>query len=184
VRDRLWIPVAALLMSVPSALLAQKAVTKAGDPLKTTATIQELDTTSRMVTLRGADGDELTVVAGPEVKRFNELKVGDKVNFTYYESTVYQVRKPGMAAPAVAGGASLTAAKGTLPGGTAAVQAVQTVTVKSLDPSVPSITVTTADGRTITRKVDKKEHLDGVKAGDKIDITYTEALMASVEPAR
>lgn len=60
-------------------------------------------------------------------------------------------------------------------------QTVQTVTVKSVDMSVPSITVTTADGRTVTRKVEKKSNLEGVKAGDKIDITYTEALLTSVD---
>jgi hypothetical protein len=60
-------------------------------------------------------------------------------------------------------------------------QTVQTVTVKSVDMTVPSITVTTADGRTVTRKVDKKSVLEGVKAGDQIDITSSEALLVSVE---
>ena len=36
----------------------------------------------------------------------------------------------------------------------------------------------------MTRKVEDKSHLQGVKAGDKIDITYTEALLASVERAK
>jgi hypothetical protein len=44
--------------------------------------------------------------------------------------------------------------------------------------------VTTSDGRTVTRKVDKKSNLEGVKPGDKIDITYTEALLTSVERAK
>jgi len=34
----------------------------------------------------------------PTVTRFNELKVGDKVKMTYYESLVFQVRKPGQKA--------------------------------------------------------------------------------------
>jgi hypothetical protein len=29
------------------------------------------------------------------VKRFSELKVGDKVTLTYYTSKVYQLRRPG-----------------------------------------------------------------------------------------
>ena len=40
-------------------------------------------------------GEEDTYTAGPVIARFSELKVGDRVRMTYYESTVYQVRKPG-----------------------------------------------------------------------------------------
>ena len=111
------------------------------------------------------------MTAGPDVQRFNELKVGDKVTFTYYESTVYQLRKSGTAKTATESGAMVPGGK-KLPGGTMARQTIQTVTVKSVDMSIPSITVTTSDGRTVTRKVEKKSDLEGVKAGDKIDITY------------
>ena len=59
-----------------------------------------------------------------------------------------------------------------------------TVTVKAIDPSVPSITVTTPDGRTITRKVDDKKNIEGLSAGDQIDITYTRALLTEVQRAK
>jgi hypothetical protein len=59
-----------------------------------------------------------------------------------------------------------------------------TVTVKAIDPNLPSITVTTPDGRTVTRKVENKKNLDGVKVGDLIDITYTRAFLTSVERAQ
>ena len=56
--------------------------------------------------------------------------------------------------------------------------------VKSVDPAVPSITVTTGDGQTVTAQVADKANLEGVAPGDRIDITYTEAVLASVEPRR
>jgi hypothetical protein len=59
-----------------------------------------------------------------------------------------------------------------------------TVGVKAIDPSVPSITVSTADGRTVTRKIENKKNLEGIKVGDKLDITYTRALLVSAEPAK
>jgi hypothetical protein len=62
---------------------------------KATVTIQQIDSTSRLITFKSADGSVDTVMAGPEVQRFNELKVGDKVNLSYYESVVMNVRKPG-----------------------------------------------------------------------------------------
>jgi hypothetical protein len=59
-----------------------------------------------------------------------------------------------------------------------------TVTVNSVDMAVPSITVSTANGRVITRKVDDKKNLEGVKAGDRIEITYTQAVVTAVEEAK
>ena len=50
--------------------------------------------------------------------------------------------------------------------------------------AVPSITVITADGRTITRKIDEKKNLEGVKPGDKIDITITRAIVTEVANAK
>jgi len=176
-------PLAFLCMSVLIATVAaaqSKTVTRPGEKITVVATIQAIDSTARRITFRNADGSEDTVTAGPEVQRFNELKVGDKVTFTYFESTVYQLRKSGMARTATETAAASPGA-GKLPGGTMARQTVQTVTVKSVDMNAPSITVTTSDGRTVTRKVDKKSVLEGVKPGDQIDITSSEALLVSVE---
>ena len=172
------------VLAAAAAAAQSKTVTKAGEKITVVATIQQIDSTKRRITFRNEDGTEDTMVAGPEFKRFNELKVGDKVNLTYYASTVYQVRRPGTKGPDTGVSAAATPAGRALPGGTISAQSVQTVTVKSIDPAVPSITVTTSDGRTVTRKVDKKEYLDGVKIGDKIDITYTESVLAMVERAK
>jgi hypothetical protein len=79
---------------------------------------------------------------------------------------------------------ALDRAKSALPAGTVATQEKATVTVKAVDPAVPSITVTTADGRVVTRKVEDKKNIANVKPGDKIDITYTRAVLASVQEAK
>ena len=68
------------------------------------------------------------------------------------------------------------------PGAPLGAQQTTTVTVKAVDMNVPSITVVTADGRTLTRKIAEKKNLEGVKAGDQIDITYTQAVVVSAEP--
>jgi hypothetical protein len=70
-----------------------------------------------------------------------------------------------------------------VPGG-AVDQQTRNVTVKAVDPNLPSITVTTPDGRTVTRMIEDKKNIEGVKAGDRIDITYTQALLVSAEPAK
>ena len=171
-----------LTLAVPALASAQPSVTKSNTQ-RTSATIQAIDSTTRMVTLKTKDGSEEAFKAGPEITRFNELKVGDTLEVTYVESLVMRVQKPGEAATATTGDAALTRNTGQ-PGGTLGAQVNTTVTVKAIDMAVPSITVVTQDGRTVTRKVEEKKNLEGVKVGDKIAITYTEALLMSVAPAK
>lgn len=161
---------------------AQQTVSKA-NMVHATATIQAIDSTARRLTLRNDSGEEQLYIAGPEVQRFDQLKVGDKVRMTYYESIVFQLRKPGDKANPKSDEAALTRAKGVLPGATIATQEKRTVTVTAVDPAASSITVRTEDGRTVTRKVDDKKNLTGVSVGDRVDITYTEALLTGVERA-
>jgi len=174
-----------LLAALPAAALAQRAVTKS-QTLHETATIQAIDQTTRAVTLRFKDGDEENFTAGPEIKRFNEFKVGDTVDMTYVASIVVQIQKPGGSSSpaATTGEAAITRGRGQKPSTTMSAQVKTTVTVKSVDPAVPSITVLTDDGRTVTRKIEDKKNLEGVKPGDKLDITYTEAVLMSIGPAK
>jgi hypothetical protein len=130
------------------------------------------------------NGIEDTYSVGPAVQRFNELKVGDTVKTTYYESIVLQIRKAGGQAAPTSTEAAVTPGKGALPGATASVQDKMTVTVKAIDNNLPSITVATPAGRTVTRKVENKKNLEGVNVGDLIDITYTRALLTNIERAK
>ena len=170
----------ALAGSVPAA--AQQPITKV-NAVSATATIQAIDSTARKLTLRNDKGEEDTFIVGPEMKRFEELKVGDKIKMTYYQSLILQVRKPGEKANVPGVDAALTRAKGAMPGATLAAQEKMNVTVKAIDPALPSITVVTDDGRTVTRKIENKKYLEGVKVGDKIDLTYTESILIDVVKA-
>ena len=163
--------------------VAQAPVTKA-NVVKMSATIQAIDTTSRTITLRDEKGNEDVYTVGPGMQRFNELKVGQRVNITYYESLVFQLLKPGEKGGGTSFDAALDRAKSALPAGTVAAQDKATVTVKAVDMSVPSITVATEDGRTVTRKIEQKKYLEGLKPGDKIDITFTRAIVTEVQNAK
>jgi hypothetical protein len=158
-----------------------KTVTKQNEATAT-FTIKAIDQATRSVTLTQANGDEDTFTVGPEVTRFNQLKVGDRIKATYHESLVFQLRKPG--APAAPPTSSI--AGGRLkdqPGGAIGAQQTMSVTVKAVDMKVPSLTVTTPDNRTLTRKIADAKNLEGVHPGDRIDITYTQALLVAAEPA-
>ncbi len=171
----------AVLLALPLLARAQKPVSQT-EAVELTTSIEAIDHTNRMVTLKDKDGDEETIYCGPEVKRFDELKVGDTVTFRYYESMVFAIRKPGQPSGLPqAGERKLVRGEGPKPGGTVSQQQTATVTVKAIDPKVPSVTVLTDDGRKASFKVEDKKKLEGVKVGDKVEVTYTQAVMVTVK---
>jgi hypothetical protein len=151
--------------------------------LTTTATIENIDHTNRSVTLKFDDGSTDTLMAGPKVTRFDQLKVGDKIKFHYYESVAYQLHKAGTPEPPPSSEdekSALTPREGG-PGGTLAKQRRETVTVVKLDPTQGSITVKAANGNVTSKRVKDKKRLTGIAVGDRIEIVYTEALLTSVD---
>jgi len=85
------------------------------------------------------------------------------------------------AGPASTSDPVVTRGKGPRPGATIAHQQTATVKVTAVDMEVPSLTVLTDDGRTLSFKVDDKKNLKGVTVGDRVEITYTTAIMISVK---
>lgn len=168
-----------LFAAVPVSALALQTVAQ-GELIEMTAEIVAIDKDARIVTLEDEDGELEDIVCGPEVKRFDDLKVGDEVTFTYYESIVSNIREPGSPAPPMAQAAAV---RGTddRPSGAFAEQVTATVTLTEMNPEIPSVTVETEDGRTMSFKIADKEILEGVKVGDRVDITYTQALMITVK---
>lgn len=153
------------------------------DKISVTATIEAIDMTNRTVTLKGPKGNLFDLVVDEGVSRFDALKVGDTVKADYYEQVAYEVQKPG-ATPApdtvTAGGGKLTGEK---PGGAVIKQTVTTVTVMAIDMETPAVTIRTSDGEILSFRVRKRKNLEGVKVGDKVQVTQTSALMIAVEAA-
>ena len=145
-----------------------------------TGTVEAIDPSTRTVTLKKADGTYVSVVAGPDITRFAEVKVGDKVNARYYENVILRLKQPGEPE-------TMSQVKGTtgseqvLPGGTKAKQTTITATISAIDTTVPSITFTGPSGLKYTSKVQDTEALAKVKVGDKVDIIWTEAMLVSLE---
>ena len=146
------------------------------------ATIEAIDRASRLITLKGPKGNLATVYADQSIKRFDELKVGDTVNATYYESIAVNVRKPGDPAPP-ASSSAVTPSKGA-PGATAAVQETATVTVQAIDKANQSVTVKRQDGGVLSFRVQQPKYLETAKVGDTVDVTYTRALLLEVAPGK
>ena len=150
--------------------------------MKVTATVTQIDHTTRAVTLKADDGKEYSFVAGDGVKNLAQVQKGDLVTATDTEALAYEVKKGGKAGAEtmIAGG---TAKAGARPAGAIAQQTTVTVTIAAIDLKAPSVTFKGPAGNTKTIKVMHPEKLQGVSVGDTVEITYTEALAIAVDKA-
>ena len=178
---RLAVRMLAALALVSSAHMAMAQSKTVSSEMRTeTATVEAIEASSRTLTLKKADGSYLTTVAGPDITRFDEVKLGDTVNVRYYENVVIRVKRPGES-DVVSSVKGTTGSEQVLPGGTRAKQVTITATITAIDPAAPSITFTGPNGWKYSSKVQDTEALAKVKVGDKVDIVWTEAMLVSVE---
>ena len=143
-------------------------------------TIESIDRGARTVTLRDADGRPLTVVAGLDLKHFDELRVGDDVTVKYVEALAIGVHRKDE--PAASGSRGQTFhGTGEKPAGARTKQKTETVTIDAVDPDAQFVTFTTDDGRRQSLHTDNPAILKGLHPGDQVDITWTTATIVSVD---
>ena len=169
----------ALVLGLAGRVSAQVKVIP-GDKYSATARVEAIEQLSRTIVLRTSDGYLRTVTA-PAATPIEQIHVGDTVNATYYENIVIRVKEPGEPdVDTLEGGVTRL---GTAPGGTAAAQQTITATITAIDLKAPSISLSGPRGWSYSSKVQDKKALEQVKVGDKVDITWTEAVLMSVTPA-
>jgi ribosomal protein L6P/L9E len=180
----------AVTLALPAAaqnqsVVAGKAPGMAGvaQTAEVSAKITAVNAATREITLKGPKGNEVTVVAGPEVKNFAQLKVGDNVTAQYVESLVLELKKGGgkpVERTEKAGG--VTAKPGEAPGAAAGREITVVGDVINVDAATKIVTVR-GPKRTVELNVQDPEQLKLISKGDQIQATYTEAAAISVTPA-
>jgi len=148
-----------------------------------TATITAIDAATRTVSLKGPKGNETSVVAGPEVKNFAQLKVGDAVDLTVVEALTLELKKGGgkPVAWTVKEGAERAKA-GQAPAGVVGRQISVVGDVLAVDAATGTVTVR-GPQRTVELKVQDPAQLKLIAKGDQIEATFTEAVALAVTPA-
>ena len=183
-------------IAVTSALalpaVAQTTVTAASAPgkgaiaetVKVQATITAIDKKTRDVKLKGAKGDEITVTAGPEVKNFDNMKVGDLVTVEYLRALALELKKGGglvVQRTEQAGGAA--AKPGEKPAGAAGRQVKVVADVVDVDPATQTVKLK-GPQRTVDLHIADPEQFKRVAKGDQVEATFTEAVAVAVTPAK
>jgi translation elongation factor P/translation initiation factor 5A len=156
------------------------------DLLEITAKVDAVDLATRTVTVSDGAGNEYVVEAGPEVRNLEQVEVGDEVVVSYYSALAAEFKQPGEGDHAVrAEAAAGRAPAGERPAAVAGKQVTATIVIESVDAAENTVTFTGPRGlRTVLVETPAaQEFIRQLKKGDEVEVTYTEALAISVEPA-
>jgi hypothetical protein len=185
--------VVTLLLCVPWAVLAQDQGQErdskrvgAENVIRTTATVESVDQDSRSLVLRNSEGKRLLVMVGPEVRNFEQIEPGDRIEATYREALLAEVLPKGSRPEAPSATvAESRADPGERPAGAVAASVSTDVVIESVDRSFDTVTFRRDDGIVRTVAVDTPkaaQFVRNLKPGDEVRVTYTEATAIAVNP--
>ncbi len=173
---------AVLVIAVSVPALADKRERR--QTITTIATVEAIDYDTREMVLKSPTGNITSVRAGPEVKRLNEIAVGDTIRTDYFISVASELRAPTEEEKAnpleVTEGAGRAEAD-QAPAGGVGRQVRVVATVEHLDREAMTATLRGPYGRAMTVRVRDPERMERASVGDTVVLTYTEALAISVE---
>ena len=145
--------------------------------------VTSIDRTTRSATMQNAEGETKTVQFPDEVKAYDTLKVGDHIDIDYYESIAMSLLPAG-AKPSMSQSESMNrVAHGV---GTATRETTMSATIVSIDLKRNKVTLRGPKGNTQTVAVedpDVQKRLPQLKPGQVVQVTYTEAMAASIRPS-
>jgi len=165
-----------LALSMPSwAQVRQQTQT-----INLSGTVESIDRNQRVVHIKTDDGKFETIDVPQSAKRFDELKVGDKVSVTYNNTVTARLKPPGEA-PVGTEKTGSTMGQQARPGGATTVQETITATVSAIDKSASSISFVGPNGWKYSRRVVDPTMLDKIKVGDQVDFSWNTDLTVSVQ---
>jgi Cu/Ag efflux protein CusF len=149
---------------------------------KIRGTVSGVDKDAGTVTLKGPKGRTVTIEVKDKSK-LDQINVGDPVVAAYMEAVAWRVVKAGSgAAPGVSTQETRVSSKpGETPAGAVGREVTATVTITAIDRKNHTVTVKGPQGGTETIKAKEPKNLEGLKVGDMVEISYSQALAVSLE---
>ena len=143
--------------------------------------VTKIDAATRTVTLKNKDG-ETSIVAGPEVKNFAEIKVGDHFDVVYELAVAIElvkVKNPGTTSEQVST-STTTAPQGDKPGMITTKTVTATATVESIDAAKNIVSLKGTQGNIFKVKVQNPDLMKDIAVNDQVKVVYTDAIAAVV----
>jgi hypothetical protein len=154
---------------------------------KASVTVTKVDLAQRHLTIKDDTGEEYTIDVDPAVKNLAQVKAGDKIGLTYYQSVAASMSKAGDPTKATSQVEADTAKAGERPGAKAHSTTTVPVTIVSVDTDRNVVKFRGNDELVRSTDVlspEGKAFVKNLKAGDQVLLTYTESVAISVDPAK
>jgi hypothetical protein len=148
-----------------------------------TVSVVAIDRATRSVTLQNVSGETKTVKAPADMKAFDTLKVGDQIEIDYTEAAAVSLAPAG-SKPSISESSSGMKTQGSSVSGSREMTA--SAEVLSVDRVNNKVTFKGPTGDTRTVSVTDpalQKKLPSLKPGQVVQITYTEAMAASIRPS-
>lgn len=147
--------------------------------VQASATIQAIDAATRDITLLTQDGRTETLTAGPAVRNFDQLAVGDQVNVTYQEAIAVYLSAAAEASAEIAAGV-VRAEEGVAPGGALLAQGQVTAKVLELDKVARQAKLQLPGDEIRDIQIREDIDLSQVEVGDTVTVAISKALAIDV----
>jgi hypothetical protein len=151
------------------------------DTTTTNATVVSIDAAQRTLLLKYPDGRTTTYTAGPEVKRFNQIKVGDVIKATLADERALSLDKGGPLSNVSATDSTVALPDTGKPGVKKLRILSFTGKVLAIDLIGHQATLQLADGQTRTVRVREAVNLANFSPGDTVSVRITETTTILVE---
>jgi plasmid maintenance system killer protein len=141
----------------------------------------KIDSATRTVTLKNNDG-ETSIIAGPEVKNFAEIKVGDRFDVVYELAIAIElvkVKNPGTTSEQVTT-STTTAPQGDKPGIVTTNTVTAVANIEAIDTSKNTVSLKGPQGNVFKVKVQNPDLMKDIAVNDQVKVVYTEAIAAVV----
>ncbi len=158
--------------------------------IEATATVTAVDMERHLVTIQGPQGNSAVIQVTDQVKNLPQVKVGDLVDIQYYRSAIAELVKvdENTTLDTTVSGVKTTRPEGDKPGGAIGLQVKRRAEVMFVDPIQKFITFLSPDRGlrkiSLENSPELQHYLKELKKGDIVEVTYTEAMAISLEPAK
>lgn len=148
-----------------------------------TGTVTEIVKETRQITLKGSEGNLVTVTAGEAVERFDEIAVGDEITFDYVVYMMAEFRDPTpeeLAEPLVITAEAAKAPENLAPAGAIGAMVKAVVTIEALNRPFMLGTVKGPGGNYLTLPLKDPVFMEKLHIGQVLILTYAEATAVSL----
>ena len=157
---------------------------EAWDQVEMQGTVTAINAETREITLMGTDGGLVTLTAGEEVERFDEIAVNDVLKFEYYTYLKAEFRAPTeeeIAEPLQMMAEGGKAPEGMDPGAVVGAVVKAVVTIEALNRPFMVATVKGPGGNYVSIPMQDEQLITELRIGQVLILTYAEAMAIALE---